>query len=50
VLHSVAWRFDHEHGDGQGCEVLLKLQVLVHRQERIELGGREREQLSVLES
>lgn len=50
VLQSVAWRFNHEHGDRQGCEVLLKLKIPVHRQKRFKSSGGECEQLSVLDS
>jgi hypothetical protein len=41
VFHPVAYRLHHEYGNRQSGKVLLELEVTVHREERIELGGSE---------
>jgi hypothetical protein len=50
LLDSVAGRFYNEYGYRKLCEILLKLKVLIHCQEDVELDSRKGEQLSVLDS
>ena len=50
VLHAIADGDNYQDGDWQCCEVLLKFDVLVGGKEDIELGGRKRQQLPVLDS
>ena len=50
VLHPIACRGNHEHGNGQGRKVLLELKMAVLRQEHIKFGGRKLKKPSILDS
>ena len=50
VLHAVTQRLDHQNGNGQGRQVLLKRKVLVHRQKDVEPRCGERQKFSVLDA
>ena len=50
VFDSVAHSVDHQNGDWQCCQVLLKLEVLVHRQKDIESCRRERQETAILDA
>ena len=50
VFDPIAHRLDYKDCDGQRSEVLLKLEVAVHGEERIEAHRGYREQLAVLDA
>jgi hypothetical protein len=49
IFHTIAHGFNDEHGDRQSRQVLLKLQIAVHREKYIELSGGEFQELPVLD-
>ncbi len=50
MLDSVTQGFHDKNGNRQSGEILLKLDVLVHCQENIKLGGCQIEELPVLDA
>ena len=49
VLHAVAQRLNDENRNRKRDQILLELKPAIHRQEHVELAGREGEKLAVLD-